>query len=189
MRLGFLSMAQILPPQKKGIAEIVHYEVSKLDVLREIMHGGPCEEGKVAILRVANRTMMSDTLHEKLTNYEIKRQARGNVLIAGLGIGMILHPILKKPEVLSVTVLEKERDVIEIVSPTLVSEKLLKIVHADIFDWRPEVGMKFDCIYFDIWADGSTDLAKSERRRLSARFRKYKAEGGWMNSWKPMTRR
>lgn len=188
MSLGFPRMAEILQPRRIGVAEIRHYEITDFDVLRETIHGGPIERGKVAILSVANRTMMSDTLHEKLTNYKVKREARGNVLIAGLGIGMILHPILAKPEVLSVTVLEKERDVIELVAPTLKNEKLT-IVHADIFEWRPKVGAKFDCICFDIWADGTDDLAKSERRKLSARFRKYKAEGGWMGSWKPMTRR
>ena len=183
MSMGFPEMAKILKPQKRGVAEITHYTVTKLDVLRELMHGGPAEEGTVAVLRVAGRTMMSDTRHEKLTNWRIKNEARGDVLIAGLGIGMVLHPILAKPEVTSVTVVEKEPDVIAIVEPTLPREKL-KIVSADIFDWKPSE--KFDCIYFDIWADGSTDLAKTERRKLSARFRKFKKQGGWMGSWKPM---
>ena len=182
----FPRMAEILPPQQKGIAKIEHYTVSKLDVLRELMHGGPAEEGKVTILRVAGRTMMSDTRHEKITNYRIVREARGNTLIAGLGIGMILHPILKKPEISHVTVLEKEPDVIDLVQPSLLSDKLT-IICADVFTWKPTD--KYDCIYFDIWADGSTDLAKTERRRLGAKYRKAKAPNAWLGYWRPMDRR
>lgn len=188
MSLGFPEMAKILKPSRRGVAEISHYTLSKLDVLRELIHGGPVEEGTVAVLRVAGRTMMSDTRHEKLTNCEIKREARGNVLIAGLGIGMILHPILAKPEVKTVTVIEKEGDVLGLVAPSLPQNKLI-LVHADIFEWRPPDNEKYDCIYFDIWADGSDDLAKIERRKLAARFRKYKAADGWMKSWKPMSYR
>ena len=182
----FPRMADILPPQQKGVAKIEHYTVSKLDVLRELMHGGPAEEGKVAILRIGGRTMMSDTRHEKITNYGVVRQARGNVLIAGLGIGMILHPILKKPEVSHITVLEKEQDVIDIVQPSLQSPKLT-IVCADAFTWKPIA--KFDCIYFDIWADGSSDLAKIERKRLGAHYRRAKAPNARVGYWRPMDRR
>lgn len=97
----FPRMAEIVKPAKLGCAEITHYTVTKLDVLREVMHGAPAEEGAVAILRVSGRIMMSDTRHEKITNYDVVRHARGHVMLAGLGLGMIAHPILAKPEVAS----------------------------------------------------------------------------------------
>lgn len=182
----FPKMAEIVKPAKLGCAEVTHYTVTKLDVLREMMHGGPCEEGTVAILRVAGRTMMSDTKHEKITNYEILRQAHGNVLIAGLGLGMILHPILACDRVASVTVVEQERDVIKLISPTLPVTNKLQVHCGDIFTWMPPVDMRYDCIYFDIWADGSTDLAKIERRKLGQRFRRFKAPEAWLGYWRPL---
>lgn len=129
--------------------------------------------------------MMSDTEHERMTNREILYRAKGNVLIAGLGIGMILHPILENENVQSVTVLEKEKDVIDLVSETLPRKKL-QIVNADVFEWSPPKDAKYDCIYFDIWSDGAADLTKKERHKLACKYRKYKAAGGWMGGWKPM---
>lgn len=189
MNLGFPEMAKIIKPRKVGCAEIEHYTVTKLDVLRELMHGGPAEEGTVAILRVNGKTMMSDTRHERLTNWEICHKARGNVLVAGLGIGMILHAIIPKDEVQSVVVVENELDVITLISPTLPKSDKLEVIYGDIFSWKPPEGKKFDCIYFDIWSDASNGSATSDRRKLSARFKKYKAEDGWMGSWHPMETR
>ncbi|MGH9427836.1 MAG: hypothetical protein ACRD2L_16235 [Terriglobia bacterium] len=185
----FPKMAELIKPSKIGCATIEHYTVTKLDVLRELMHGAPCEEGTIAVLRVNGKTMMSDTRHERLTNWEIQHRARGNVLLAGLGIGMILHPILEKEEVTSVTVVEKEADVIALIAPTLPKSKKLTLVCADIFTWKPPVNRKYDCIYFDIWADASNGAATPDRRKLSARFHKYKALNGWMSSWHPMSYR
>lgn len=54
--LGFPEMHKILSPRAKGVAKIEHYKITKLDVLRELMHGGPCREGTVAILRVVGAT-------------------------------------------------------------------------------------------------------------------------------------
>lgn len=189
MNCGFPEMAKLIKPAKVGCAEVTHYTVTKLDVLRELMHGGPCEEGTVAILRVNGKTMMSDTRHERLTNWEVRHKAQGNVLIAGLGIGMVLHAIVPKDEVRAVTVIEKEPDVIKLISPSLPKSYKLKVVCADIFDWRPPEGAKFDCIYFDIWADASNGAATPDRRKLSARFKKYKAQNGWMGSWHLMVLR
>jgi len=182
-------MAKLIAPSKMGCAEISHYTITKLDVLRELMHGGPCEEGTVAILRVNGRTMMSDTRHERLTNWEVRTKAKGHVLVGGLGIGMVIHALAKKDEVGSVTVVEKEADVVALVSPTLPKSPKLTVVCADIFDWIPPNGTKYDTIYFDIWADASNGAATADRRKLSARFRKYKAAQGWMGSWHPMDRR
>jgi len=61
--------------------------------------------GRYARLHVGHVLMMSDTDMERRSNVQVVQQARGHVLIAGLG--MILHPILAKPEVTRVTVVEK----------------------------------------------------------------------------------
>jgi spermidine synthase len=178
-------MADIVPPGEKGVAAISHYEVSRLDSLRDLMSGIRTDPGRICILRVNKETMMSDTHAEHWSNYQILREARGNVLIAGLGIGMVLQGIVKKPEVQSVTVVEKYQDVIDLVGPTVPKNKVT-IIHGDIFTWRPAVGTKFDTIYFDIWADATDGKATPDKRKLAAAFRRYKAPGGWMKSWSPM---
>jgi spermidine synthase len=128
--------------------------------------------------------MMSDTDMEHRTNWTACNKARGKVMIAGLGLGMILTAILKKPEVESVLVVEKYQDVIDLVSPHFNSPKL-SIICADILDWKPAKGMKFDAIYFDVWPDICTDNLK-QINLLHHRFKYFlnrENPSCWMGSW------
>ena len=130
--------------------------------------------------------MMSDTRFEHITNYEVVRQAHGDVLIAGLGLGMICHPITRKPEVKSVTVIEQSADVIALIAPTLPRRKI-KVIQGDIFTWRPDKGRRFNTIYFDIWPAVSHDNLV-EMRQLHLAFKSYLARPSedpdrWMQSW------
>jgi hypothetical protein len=183
----FPAMTEIIPEGTCGVAKVVHFEVSKDDsmwtAIRAILDPmSYVPPGKYAKLIVNGCLNMSDTRMEHHTNFEVVHQARGNVLLAGLGLGMILHPILKKPEVLSVTVIEKCADVIALISPT-VKHPRLTIIHGDIYEWKPAKGTKFDTIYFDVWSDQSTDDLE-DMRKLHMRFRPYKVKEGWMNSWR-----
>jgi hypothetical protein len=110
----FPAMIEIFKePVAHGIAKIDHLTVDRFQsVMSAWEPAAYCPPGTYACLRVNGRLMMSDTRMEHYTNYKVVREARGNVLIAGLGLGMILHPILAKKEVLSVTVIEKYADVI-----------------------------------------------------------------------------
>jgi spermidine synthase len=187
----FVDMHKILPEGKQGIAEIKHIEVTKKDEswtrIRAAMHPEEyVEAGHYVQLLINGSVMMSDTQMEKRSNIGVICEARGHVLIAGLGMGMILPPILARKEVKSVTVIEKSRDVIDLVEPSLLKIKggrKLKVIEADIFDWKPEKGTKFDVIYFDIWPNICTDNLLG-MATLHQRFAKCKAPGGWMNSWK-----
>ena len=184
----FPDMKTIFPMKSEhGIAKIDHVEVSILGSLQSSQDGPEayCPPGTYCRLIVGNTLMMSDTRMERNTNAEFAREARGHVLIAGLGLGMILHPILAKPEVLSVTVIEKCADVILLVSPTVQSDKLT-IIEAYIYEWKPSKGTKYDCIYFDIWSCQSTETLE-DMKKLHYRFRSYKAKYGWMDSWRRKT--
>ena len=125
--------------------------------------------------------MMSDGEDEHRTNIEVKYQAKGNVLIAGLGIGMVLTEILKKKEVKHITVIELSQDVVDLVSP-YIKHKKLEIICVDIFNWYPVNKEQYDTIYFDIWPDLCTDDLAA-MKTLHSRFRSYKAKDGWMSSW------
>ena len=110
-------------------------------------------------------------------------QAAGNVLIAGLGIGMLLTLLPSKPSVTRITVLEKSKTLIDLVGPYY-DNPMIDIVHADVFEW--ETTEKFDTIYFDIWSDISSDnyeatkaLHKKYRRNLN-RTNPCRYMGSWL---------
>jgi hypothetical protein len=121
---------------------------------------------------------------ERSSNREFVRNANGKVLIAGLGIGLIIHNILEKENVSHITVIEKHKDVIDLVSPYFKSKKITFIC-ADILEWLPPVGEKFDIIYFDIWPTICGDNMK-EISMLHNRFKNKLNRSNpdcWMDSW------
>lgn len=182
----FVPMANVIPEGEHGNARIEHFTVET----HARMFAHPDEyvhPGKYARLYIGNTLWMSDTGHEQRTNVGAVRAAHGNVLIGGLGIGLIVLPILRIPTVNSVLVVERSEDVIAFVETPLrkaagVDANKLSIVCADVTDWRPERGQRFDLIYFDIWAEQSTDDVE-DMKRLHARFRSRLAKGGKVTSW------
>lgn len=190
--MEFRPMFQVVPEAVEGIASISHFGVSKKDSaftnIRAMQN--PLEhvsEGVYCRLTVGRTLMMTDTSMEKRSNYGVVSNSRGNVLIAGLGIGMVLLPILEKPEVKTVTVIEKFEDVVKLVEPHIrkaagKNAEKLRVIVADIFEWVPPKGEKWDTIYFDIWPDMCTDNL-DEMEKLHRKFARRKTPGAWMDSW------
>lgn len=178
---------------EKGEAKISTYEFSKkkdpLFNARAIMNGGMeyMDDGKYVRLHVGGVLMMSDTRMEKRSNFEFCHCANGRVLIAGLGIGLILHNIthrINEGIITSVVIVEKSQDVIDLIKPYFddISTKV-EFVCCDIFEYKPDG--KFDTIYFDIWPDICEDNL-DQIKKLHNKF-KYKLNrhnpNCWMNSW------
>lgn len=191
-------MCDVIPEGKQGLAEIAHYDISEaaaraamISALANSHRQRAPSAGRYCMLTVNKHLVMSDTFEERYTNYDLLRAARGDVLIAGLGIGMVLTSILKKPEVDSVLVIEKHQDVIDLVEPHIkkVCRKgmLFEVTCADIFDWKPPKGQKWDAIYFDIWPDARINLEQSTR--LKRKFARRKQGIEWMQSWNEKTTR
>lgn len=175
--MNYTDVIARVPPGKVGVAELVHDTPSELTRLRAAIQGQPLGREKYARLLIRGRLYMTDAEFEWRTNSEPVMRARGDVLIAGLGIGLILDPIIEKAA--TVTVVEHEADVISLVAPHFPT---VKVVHADIFKWEPEKGAKWDMIYFDIWPNISEDDL-DEAKALRKRYRKFLRKGGWMGSW------
>ena len=68
------------------------------------------------------------------TNMDFCCNAYGDVLIGGLGIGMIILAIQDKSKVKSITVIEKNQEVIDIIAPQLKFNDKVKIICADVFE-------------------------------------------------------
>ena len=185
----FTDMIRVLPPSTVGAASIVHHTVTKLESTMSAFHPGQfCPEGTYAVLKVNGQVWMSDTRMERISNYAVLHEARGDVFIAGLGIGMILLPLLRKPEVKSVTVMEINRDVIQLVEPHIRkaarrSARKLKIYEGDALILMPDEGHRFDTVSFDIWPDTCGDYWE-QIKMLRRWYRKRLRPGAWMGAWK-----
>lgn len=190
----FPDMAELVPPCAKGRASVQHITVdTEGGRTASYVYGefrNPSPPGTYATLRITDdagesQIMMSDFHYERVTCEEVVRRAHGDVLIAGLGLGMILHPMLNKEAVRSVTVIEKYQDVVDLVLPTLPASEKLTVLLDDIYTWKPARGSCYDVIWFDIWPDiEATRLP--EMARLHRRFRRRLNRANpecWMESW------
>ena len=99
--------------------------------------------------------IMSNTPMEQRTHIKAINKTQGNVLVAGLGLGMYLQNIKDKEDVTSITVVEKSKEVIELVAKYFKDCQKIRIVNEDIFNYTPDI--KFDFAFLDIWSDISED--------------------------------
>ena len=174
---AFTDVVATVPPGEIGIARIVHDSPDEFTRLRAAIKGMLLDQSKFVRLFVGDTLMMTDARFERISNLTVIDRAKGKALVAGLGIGLILKPLIKACS--SVTIIEKHADVISLVGPRFPE---CTVIHSDIFDWTPAKGTKYDTIYFDIWPDICTDDL-DEAQQLHRKFRKYLAKDGWMGSW------
>lgn len=100
---------------------------------------------------------------------------RGNVAVIGLGLGYFAFMASMKPEVESITVVEKESEVIglfkEHILPQFPFRDKITIVSGDAFDFlkdvEPHFGEKngFDSIFVDIWHDTADGVGLYQRAK------------------------
>ena len=130
-----------------------------------------------------NKTMMSNHEFETLTNQKFLDNAKGDILIFGLGIGLIIFPLLTDNDIKSITIVEIDDGLIDEVFPIIIKNDLeskVSVILSNAFDF--ETDKMFDTIYFDIWSviDQQSFL---EMKILSEKFTKNLKPGGWMDSW------
>lgn len=164
------SVSDYLTDRSIGDWSISHFEITENDIIARI-NGIPC--GHYVRLKHKGNIVMSNTPMERRTNRYFTANAHGDVLIGGLGIGMILLDIQDKASVKSITVLEKNQEVIDLVAPQLPLNDKIKIICADVFTWKPAKDVKFDCIYMDIWDSINRDVYEYEMKPLKRKYGHY----------------
>ena len=90
--------------------------------------------------------------------------AHGRVLVAGLGLGLILHELAKNPRVNSVVVLEKSPEVMELMLSNIQylfepkkGEPLFVVTNEDFYEFIENDTGGWDTIIVDLWVSNSAD--------------------------------
>jgi spermidine synthase len=106
----------------------------------------------------------------------------GEVLLTGLGLGLVAEAMLRSSDVVCVTIVEAAAEVVELVAPHLEDRygSRLRVVHADAFAWLPEPGTRFAVGWHDIWPIPQDPVALGEALVLEERFA---AVCDWQGSW------
>ena len=153
--------------------------------MREQISGGGREivAGEYTKLMRGNTIVMSDTSAEISDHSYFVRQARGNVLINGLGLGWAVEALLQKESVKYITVIEKSLDVINLVAKhyedKCPKDKKLWILQGDALDYKAPRGKRYDAVWHDIWDNICADNLED----MKTLHRKYGRRCDWQGSW------
>ena len=113
------------------------------------------EDIKAIFLYQDEKEWMMSVPSEFITNDPYAKKANGKVITFGLGIGYFVYMCLLNKEVESITVIEKEAEVINIfnkIKDQFPNIAKIRIINGDAFDYFKEDYLKdFDYIYVDIY--------------------------------------
>lgn len=108
-------------------------------------------------------------------------KAYGKMLVLGLGLGYYPYMVSLKEEVLSITIIEKQPEIIEIFEtcllPQFKEKEKIRIIQADAFDYLENtVPGEYDFCFADIWenqldgAEAYLKLKPYENKLISTEF-------------------
>ena len=141
-------------------------------------------ENTVLLIDLKNKfVLMSDSNRERAFSTEFIEQARGDVLSIGFGIGFVIYPLIEKPEVKSLTIVEKYQEVLDLCASQLDIPDRVNIVHCDIYTYKP--GKLFDVIFDDCtWSTDDGDQVWGGPYEIEMRLRKYLNPDGIYLKWR-----
>ena len=149
------------------------------------------EEFKYLALLKNNEIWMSVNPNEINTMNPFIAEAKGKVLVLGLGMGYIAYMMALKDEVKSVTVIEKDVNIINLfkehIAPLLKNNKI-KVVHDDAIRYV-ETNKGFDYIFADLWHNPEDGIPMYLQLENIAKKNKQKINYWLEPSLKAMRRR
>lgn len=170
-----------IPDSQIGEWSIEAFEVPKNDIgnmISMMKTGRSVPPGTYKRLKRNNTVVMSNTPDEIRDFYMFIRKAKGHVLVNGLGMGVLLNALLEKDDIEKITVIEKHKEVIDLVSP-YIEDSRVEIIHSDCFDYKPPKGIRYDAVWHDIWDYICSDNL-DEMKKL---HRKYGRKTDYQASW------
>ena len=152
------------------------------------MQGGSVREIKTGVYTrlvrtsgIFHKTIMSDTTAETRDLLPLARDAKGEVLIAGLGLGVAVDLVMQDKDVKHVIVIEISEEIIALVGDHFKNKygDRLTIINADILEWKAPKDIHYDYCWFDIWDDICTDNLKDMTKLKRKYAKKADRKGFW----------
>ncbi len=184
---NLLKIKSTVPIGKIGDWTVERFEVSEKEA---DFHNLRCaikrsyreiEAGKYTKLTHCNSVIMSDTPAEINDHLYFMYRAKGDILVNGLGLGLVTEGLMLNPDVKHLTVIEISPEVIRLVGEYLKNKHngRLSIVNADAFVWNPPRGKVFDSIWHDIWPAICGDYYDDMKRLHRKYAKKTKSQNSW----------
>lgn len=116
------------------------------------------------------QTLMVDDPMHWLGMEELATLAKpGEILVVGLGPGLILHHLVKRPDITGIKVIEVDPEVVELVRPYIPPDERIEIVIGDFFPYILQTSERFSTAILDIWVIGDKGPWSGEAHRGKVR--------------------
>ena len=148
---------------KKYALKYITYEPYQLFAYDDICLEGDKENSRIGYfdhkfsylaLTEGNNIWMSLNSNEIETMKPYIAKAKGNVLVLGLGMGYVPFMMALKPEVKTITIVEKDPEIIglfnSLIYPNFKNKEKIKIVEDDAINCTRKQN-KFDYLFADLW--------------------------------------
>jgi len=137
------------------------------------MKNEPYETHTVLIKNSCPMPIMQDSQAEYNEHQWLWDNATGDVLIGGLGLGMVHQPLIDNPNVTSVTIVELEQDVVDLVWSHCPKDDSFTLVVDDFETWTPPAGSSFDTVWGDTWLVDSPLTMDEYRTLITNQYSQY----------------
>jgi hypothetical protein len=158
-----------IPVGVSGDFEIAHYTKDTTDNRWPLylLHTNEAYDNYTVLLKKGcDMPIMQDSEAEYNDHKWLWDNAKGDVLIGGLGIGMTHHILIENPNITSITIIEKYQDVIDLVWDNCVKDERFNLIHADINTWEIPADSHWDIGWFDTWiSDGDWGEYKTDMKK------------------------
>lgn len=169
-----------------GTASLKKYELFMYNVPVNRFQGvmipsiGACDHRfRFPYMKEGHKAWMSITPNEIFTMENSIKEAFGNVLTLGCGMGYFAYMVSEKDDVSHVTIVEKEQDVIDLftnfILPQFAHKDKITIIKADAFDYMEQLkDGKYDFCFADIWTEHNDTVPYLKLKKLCKRFQQMK---------------
>lgn len=165
-----------IPEGISGDFEIAHYTNETTDnnwPMYLQMKNESFDTYTVLLKKGCPMPIMQDSLAEYNEHQWLWDNATGDVLIGGLGIGLVHQKLIDNPNVSSITIIENSQDVIDLVWDNCVKDDTFTLIKADIETWTPPTNSSWDVAWFDTWLiDNSLNL-KEYKELMETKYGSY----------------
>lgn len=122
--------------------------------------------------------VMEDTPRELARHLPIWLEARGRVLVTGLGLGCVVRGLLHKPEVDHVDVVEIDAGILSAIGAEFSGNPRVNLVHGDALKVKWPRSARWDFAWHDLWCEnGRLDMLHV---KLMIRMRsRCQRQGAW----------
>ena len=121
----------------------------------------------VTSLMVGKETWMVDDPLHWYGMQDLAKAARGKVLVAGLGLGLVIHGLEKNEAVTNIDAVEIDRDVIDLITP-LIGMSKTNIINDDFWRYLQMTEETYDTCILDIWVYEEPDRIRTGYSMLAA---------------------